>query len=228
MKRYAAALLLLLAASCDLPRDANGTLDRVRGGTLRVGLVEHAPWATETEDGPRGVDVRLVEAMAAELDADVEWTWGTLTDLFDAVERRELDLVAGGVPRVWADRAGVGYTRTYYVDSVVVATREGGGKPPLRGTAVAVEPGTAAAAVLRKRGAVPVPREAAALPGGPAAVPAWRAARLGLRPTEHLLLRERRVFAIPAGENGWLVRIERFLEPRRGAGVAALLREEGE
>jgi polar amino acid transport system substrate-binding protein len=225
MRAAAATLALLLAAaSCDLPRDANGTLDRVRGGTLRVGLVEHAPWAVRAEEGPAGVDVRLIEALAAELGAEVEWRWGTLTEHFHAVEHRELDLVAGGVPRLWAHRAGVGYTRTYYVDSVVVATAAGGGMPRLRDARVAVEPGTPAAAALRKAGAEPVPLEPEARPPA-AAVHAWEAARLGLAPTEHLLHRERRVLAIPPGENGWLVRIERYMEPRRAAGIGAMLRE---
>src|SRR3712207_7643050 len=41
-----ASLLALVAAACDLPRDPEGTLQRVRGGTMRVGVVERRPWTT--------------------------------------------------------------------------------------------------------------------------------------------------------------------------------------
>ena len=49
----AACSLLLLAASCSLPRDSDGTLDRIRGGTLRVGLAENPPWVHSAGDSAR-------------------------------------------------------------------------------------------------------------------------------------------------------------------------------
>ena len=39
------AVLTLFATGCEaLPRDARGTTDHVRGGELRVGVVEDPPW----------------------------------------------------------------------------------------------------------------------------------------------------------------------------------------
>src|SRR6185369_5924264 len=39
---------VLLVAACDLPRDSDGTLDRVRGGTMRVGVVIDTPWTKDS------------------------------------------------------------------------------------------------------------------------------------------------------------------------------------
>lgn len=46
IRRISIALLFLLAA-CDLPRGSDGTLDRVRGGTMRVGVVVDTPWTKD-------------------------------------------------------------------------------------------------------------------------------------------------------------------------------------
>jgi polar amino acid transport system substrate-binding protein len=44
VRGWTALLILAVAAgSCGIPRDPRGTLDRVRGGTLRVGVAERAP-----------------------------------------------------------------------------------------------------------------------------------------------------------------------------------------
>ena len=67
------ALGLLALACGSLPRDPKGTLRRVQGGRLRVGLVEHPPWVVRTEGEPAGAEVELVRALAAELGATPEW-----------------------------------------------------------------------------------------------------------------------------------------------------------
>ncbi len=60
-------LTCLLVSACavgckDLPRDPEGTLNRVRGGRVRVGLVEHPPWVVRRSGGePAGVEVELVK-----------------------------------------------------------------------------------------------------------------------------------------------------------------------
>ncbi len=94
--RAGAALAAALLAGCDLPRDPEGTYDRVRGGTLRVGIVaadeaqpEHASAARE--------DRAAVERFAQELGASPVWMHASAEALFLALERHELDLVIGGV-----------------------------------------------------------------------------------------------------------------------------------
>jgi polar amino acid transport system substrate-binding protein len=107
-------LAAVVAASCDRgPRDPEGTLDRVRGGQLRVGWTLHPPWceASARRDGPGGRDADLVRALARELDARVVWVDGDKEELLGRLERFELDLVACGVPRSSPWKKRVGLTR---------------------------------------------------------------------------------------------------------------------
>ncbi len=89
-----------LLASCGLsiPVDPNGTLDRVTGGTLRVGVSPNPPWTEITEGGePTGTEVGLVREFAATLPAEVSWTVGGEEALITAMEHGALDLVIGGL-----------------------------------------------------------------------------------------------------------------------------------
>lgn len=157
-RRISLPLLLLAVAGCDLPRDPEGTLERVRGGTLRAGVVPNPPWVVVEAGRVRGVEPALVRRFARSLDARIEWVAGTESELLERLETRDLDLVAGGLTRSnpWGSR--VGLTRPY-------------------------------------------PAPSGYAPG------------------------ERRVLAVPPGENAWLVRLERFLhrraspEPGSGTGV---------
>lgn len=109
-RAIALGLTALVAASCDeLPRDASGTLDRVRGGVLRVGATESPPWIVRAAEGASGPEAKLVEAFASELGARVEWQWGPGEEHLEALERRELDLVAAGLTRrsMWKHRVGL-------------------------------------------------------------------------------------------------------------------------
>lgn len=42
------------ATGCSLPRDTSGTLDRVRHGTTRVGVVTNPPWVSDSGASARG------------------------------------------------------------------------------------------------------------------------------------------------------------------------------
>lgn len=98
LHRIAAAGLCSLAlttSACGLPLDPEGTLDRVEGGTLRVGVIPSAPW-TVPEGGGRGVEVELVRRFAADVDARIRWSWGPPEDLLGALEHRAVDMVTGG------------------------------------------------------------------------------------------------------------------------------------
>ncbi len=116
--RTAAALLLVACTfagtSCtNFPADPAGTLDRVTGGTLRVG-VSHSPPATDVSGAePAGPEADLARGFAASLDAGVEWTEGGEEYLMEALKQGDLDLVIGGLTEStpWTDKAAV--TRPY-------------------------------------------------------------------------------------------------------------------
>jgi polar amino acid transport system substrate-binding protein len=83
-------------AGCGLPRDVEGTLDRVRDGVLRAGVTDNPPWTVARGDAPAGAEVELVERLAAGLGARVEWRTGSESVLVAALGSRELDVVVGG------------------------------------------------------------------------------------------------------------------------------------
>lgn len=95
-----------------VPADPDGTLDRVTGGVLRVGITPFRDRVV-IDGEPSGADIRLIEAFAASIDARIDWVEGSEEWLTRALERDRLDLVVGGITEEtpWMDRAGM--TRPY-------------------------------------------------------------------------------------------------------------------
>src|SRR5437763_7547822 len=89
------ALMIAVCAACGLPRDSDGTLDRIRGGTMRVGVVVDTPWTTDSAGVAGGVEGGLVQSLARELNARVHWIPRQQGELLTALQHRELDLVIG-------------------------------------------------------------------------------------------------------------------------------------
>lgn len=111
-----AAVLLLALGGCSvtIPTDPDGTLDRVTGGMLRVGVSPNPPWTDlpgGTGEDPEGTEVRLVEDFAQSIQAQVEWVPGGEEDLVGRLERGELDLVIGGLTArsPWAEKVAMTY-----------------------------------------------------------------------------------------------------------------------
>jgi polar amino acid transport system substrate-binding protein len=230
MRSQASALslaALLALAACDLPRDSEGTLDRVRHGTLRVGVVPSAPWVTDSLGNLGGLEVRLVVTLAQGLGARVAWVRRPEPELLEALRARELDLVVGGLTNAEPWKSQVAFTHPYYTDTVAVGSAQGTVIRDLQSQAVGVEAGDPTAALLRKRGAVP--RVVADLKDAPGAVaaPTWRLAALGRVNSGIVLRQDKHVLAAPPGENAWLVYVERFLLAERST-IPGLLRSVGE
>jgi ABC-type amino acid transport substrate-binding protein len=113
-----AALLALAGCGTSYPADPEGTLDRVRGGTLRVGASPNGDWVQlpAGSGGAARVEGReagLVQRFAEQLGADIEWVTGTEQVLADELKHGELDLVIGGLDdkTPWTTHAGL--TRPY-------------------------------------------------------------------------------------------------------------------
>ena len=135
--RFRSLLLSTLTlAACGLPRDPEGTLERVRGGTLRVGFVVDTPWVTEAGQGAGGIEGAIATELARGLGARIAWTHGSETPLLTALHDGDLDLVIAGLTKEspWAAKAS--FTRPYYVDTTMVH-----GKPTEVPHVVAVRPG---------------------------------------------------------------------------------------
>jgi polar amino acid transport system substrate-binding protein len=223
------ALSALVSASCDFPRDPRGTLEGVQNATMRVGIVDNHPW-TRMEDGrASGIEVELLKDFARELGADTAFVPGTTPELLEAAKEAEVDVLVGGFtstsPGV-SEGKEAGVTGTYLTTRFVV------GVPPDRpafddpsGRKIAVERIDGTAAMLREEGAVPVPVEDLSAAEMPVAAYEWQLKAWGFEPTSIELPEEQHVMAVPLGENGWLVELERFLRLHREE-ARELLREE--
>jgi polar amino acid transport system substrate-binding protein len=100
--RFAAAALVLAVSlsgcASRFPADPEGTLDRVSGGTLRVGISPNGEWTDITDGGEAsGLEVTLVEEFAESIDAEVAWVEGGEEQLFTQLHEGALDMVVGGL-----------------------------------------------------------------------------------------------------------------------------------
>ncbi|WP_158845556.1 substrate-binding periplasmic protein [Saccharothrix deserti] len=228
---HALVLVVVVAAGCGLPRDVDGTLDRVRGDAVRVGVAENAPWTVVGADVPgaevSGAEAALVRDLAVRLDARVEWRRGSESTLMAALTEGELDLVVGGLldDAPWTEQASL--TRPYTTTRVVVATPEDVAAPDdLAGVRVAAPAGSTESAELADKDAAVVRvDDVADVHDMPVAVDDWRVVPLGLRSTRHVLHEEKHVWAVPLGENAWQVEVERFLADLSADEVVRLLDE---
>src|SRR5690606_22519180 len=99
--RVAVAVLTLAlgltGCATTFPADPEGTLDRVSGGTLRVGISPNGDWSEMTDDGEAsGIEVDLGEDFARSIDADIAWVEGSEEHIMTQLEEGALDLVIGG------------------------------------------------------------------------------------------------------------------------------------
>ncbi len=106
-------------AACDLvprhyPNDPQGTLERVQGGTLRVGVTHDPPFVALGSE-PSGPEADLVRAYARSLDARIVWNRSGHDVLMRQLEGHRLDAVIGGHAgdSPWAQR--VSTSRPYRV-----------------------------------------------------------------------------------------------------------------
>jgi polar amino acid transport system substrate-binding protein len=213
----------LVCAACGLPRDPDGTLDRVRGGTLRVGVVPNPPWVTDSLGALGGVEVRLVEELARGLGARIAWVRRPQDAMLEALRARELDLLVGGLTDDATWKTEVAHTKPFYTDTVAVGSAQGVPVRDLTSRVVAVERGDAASAELRKRGARPLVVDDLSRAPGAIVAPTWRIAALGRVNSGIVFKQSRHVMAAAPGENAWLVHVERFLHARESR-VGSMLR----
>jgi polar amino acid transport system substrate-binding protein len=81
------ALVALVCASCAFPLDPRGTLDKVRDGTMRMGIVDHDPWTRMEEGHASGIEVELLlKDFARELGAKTSFVPGTTPELLEAAK----------------------------------------------------------------------------------------------------------------------------------------------
>jgi polar amino acid transport system substrate-binding protein len=107
------SVLTATAAGCGLPHDAEGTLDRVNGGSMRVGGVVNPPWLDDSGGSLHGIEASLVQSIADDVGARVFWVHAPEATLMESLHRRELDLVVGGLTADLPWVTKVAFTRPF-------------------------------------------------------------------------------------------------------------------
>src|SRR4051812_6615567 len=118
----AATLLtsLLVVVACDLPRDADGTVDRIRNGTMHVGYVADTPWVTDSAQQAGGVEGAIARTLARQLNASIVWHSAPSSTLLESLNQRELDLVLGDLSAKSPWKQQVALTRPFFTDTIEV------------------------------------------------------------------------------------------------------------
>ena len=116
--RLRAALLaaLALTTACGLPRDADGALDHIQNGTMRVGVADNPPWVAVADTEVAGIEPTLVAELAGQLGAHIKTVHGSETRLLESLHRRELDIVIGGFTDDSPWKREVALTTPYHED----------------------------------------------------------------------------------------------------------------
>lgn len=232
-RRLVACSLIASALSvgaCDFPRDPEGTLDRVEGGTMRVGIVENPPWVVLDGDEPTGVEPELLRRFAETIDAEIEWVPGPEAELAEAIRGFQLDVIAGGLTRSWPYMREVALTRPYVDTEIEIGVPPGEELPgELGGVEVWVKANSEAAALLKQEeeDAIPLTYERLDEVDGTALLHTYEIDALEYERTDHILRDDEHAFAVPMGENAFMVELERFLLDR-GEEAEDLLHEETE
>jgi polar amino acid transport system substrate-binding protein len=223
-------LAALPAAACQYPRDPDGTLNRVEGGTMRVGVTAADPWVLlEGEEPSGGVEVELARRFARDVGARIEWVHGSEEELVDAAKEGQVDLILAGLTSKSRWKKDVAFTRPYVETRTVVGAPAGASYPDdFAGVPVAVELGAEEEGLLEQRTdarVVPV-ADLASRAGEPAAVHDYLLDDLDLTDTGTELDTAKHVMAVKLGENAFLVRLERYLLNREEE-IRRLLAREG-
>lgn len=105
---------LLLLTGCEAPRDAAGTLERLRqGGTARVGVAHNPPWTVVDGGRVSGIEPALVQGWARSLGASVRFTPGPESELVHQLHGGELDVLIARLEKKTPHKAKLAATQAY-------------------------------------------------------------------------------------------------------------------
>ncbi|WP_224104661.1 transporter substrate-binding domain-containing protein [Vreelandella aquamarina] len=204
---------MLTLSGCRYPQDIEGSMERIDNGVMRVGVSENPPWVIEAADGPAGLEVELVQALADELGATIEWHWGGESHLLLALEQHQLDLVISGLTENARISQLAAPTNAYYQSDYRVGAPLGMTLPDtLEGQDITLSAVNHVARSLEKEGAV-VHLTTPPLPDNQLVVqPTWWLMAHDYAMSHDTLATDAHIMALPKGENAWMMAVQRHLD----------------
>lgn len=110
-------LFIAATASADVLDDIN------ERGTIRVGVAEFAPWTMKTESGDLiGFEVDLARKMAKDMGAKPEFVIYDWEEIIPALQRGDIDVIAGGMAITPARALKVEFSRPTAESGIGLAT----------------------------------------------------------------------------------------------------------
>lgn len=205
-------LAVLVLAGCRYPVNIERPMADMHGGELNIGLSENPPWVINTDQGPAGLEVEIVRALAEDMDATINWHWDSESSLLAALSQYQLDLVIGGLTQDANVSTLAAPTKAYYQSHYSVGVPEGVSLPSnLEGVEVAVPVVNHIAHALKKEGVILHPTPDLGAQNEAAANPAWWLRAHGYQVGDWEIATDHHVMALPKGENAWMLAVQRHL-----------------
>lgn len=214
-RTYSAFFLaaILLICSCDrYPQDQRGTIEQVQGDILKVGVVENPPYIIFSNGALTGIEVELIRQFAGSLNARIDWVKGTEGNTMLLLENGQINLAAGGFPRLSPWKKHVYFANPH--DTLIFKW----GVPPgtslpgdLKDKEVFVRKGSVAGAYVHQAKGKPIYRDSLTGKEPLAAAPVRDLQRLGFTLSKKDLNQEKISLAIQRGENAFLEKLDAFI-----------------
>ncbi len=115
--------LSLLIVFCFSSANADVLDDIIDRGTIRIGVAEFAPWTIKTKSGDLiGFEIDVGNKIASDIHIKTEFKVYVWDDIIPALQRGEIDVIAGGMAITPARALQVNFTRPIATSGVGLAT----------------------------------------------------------------------------------------------------------
>ncbi len=131
IRHFLMCIALLLLAGCQIESQPKSDLEKIQQrGVLRVGTLNNQLSYYIGPEGPTGLDYELAQALAKQLGVRIEIKPAyRLAELFPALQKGEIDLIATGLNQESANAEGFHPGPTYYYVSQQVIYKKGHKRP---------------------------------------------------------------------------------------------------
>ncbi|MDJ0929042.1 MAG: transporter substrate-binding domain-containing protein [Gammaproteobacteria bacterium] len=121
-KLFRGTFLLVIVCLCS-PSGADVLDDILDRGTIRVAVAEFVPWTLKDKNGELiGFEIDMARKIAADMGVEAEFEVYVWEDIIPALEKGEIDIIAGGMAITPARALRVNFSRPLATSGVGLAT----------------------------------------------------------------------------------------------------------